>query len=136
MRPPSTSQSVWLLLIAYWILLTGLLVTPQPWNFLGAFQDPVKEAIELGLADYVRHFLAFSLLASLAWSARRSRGWPTNAQFLSGLFIYSILTEIIQGPIPERTFQWLDLLANATGLIFGWSLPALLWRRRPSPPTG
>ena len=126
MRPSSTSQLAWISLLAYSIFLTALLVTPQPWEYFGRFQAPLQDAIELTLADYVRHFLAFSLLASLAWHAQRSSNWPTRPQFLSGLLTYAILVEVIQLPIPGRTFQWLDLLANGTGVVFGWILPSLL----------
>ncbi len=126
MRPSITSQLAWTSLLAYWIFLTALLVTPQPWEYFGRFQAPLQDAIELTLADYVRHFLAFSLLASFAWHAQRSSEWPTRIQFLSCLLAYAILVEVIQLPIPERTFQWLDLLANGTGLVFGWIFASFL----------
>ena len=135
MRPSSTSQLAWISLLAYSIFLTALLVAPRPWEYFGRFQAPLQDAIELTLADYIRHFLAFSLLASLAWHARRSSDWPTRIQFLSGLLAYAILVEVIQLPIPERTFQWRDLLANGTGLVFGWIFASFLAQTIPPGPS-
>ena len=129
MRLFSSPRFLWSLLLVYWILLTGLLLTPHPWRYLSVFGDPIQELAERSLADYTRHFLVFSLLAILAWGARVSTGRPATLILLASLLSYAILTEALQAFIPDRFFQWLDVFANTAGLVAGWGLAELLARR-------
>ena len=132
MRLYSSPRVLWSLLVVYWIFLTALLLTPEPWRYLSDFGTPIQELVERTLADYARHFLAFSLLATLAWTARASTNCPSAIILLASLLSYAILTEAVQGFIPDRFFQWLDILANTVGIAVGWNLPAQLARRRAS----
>ena len=132
MRLASSPRILWILLAAYWIFLTGLLLTPQPWQYLFNIGSTVPQLVERGLADYMQHLLAFALLGGLAWAASTSTGRPRRPFLLISLCCYAIITELLQLIIPERFFQWLDLLFNAAGLAIGWILPASLSRWRNS----
>ena len=130
MRTCTSSRVLWITLIAYWTFLTALLLTPNPWQLLGSFPAPLKRSLETSLTDYVQHFLSFSLLGTLAWSARRAAAWATWVPFLCSLLTYAIAIELLQMAIPDRTFQWHDLFANTMGLLGGWAFPAVCLRQK------
>lgn len=50
-----------------------------------------------------------------------------------GLWIYSLLIELAQMAVPTRSFELLDLVANATGIVLGlllWTTGARRWGGR------
>ena len=128
MQLVSSPRILWTLLAVYWIFLTGLLLTPQPWQYLFNTNSTVPILVQQSMAAYIQHLLAFAILAGLAWAASTSTGRPPQPLLLISLCCYAIITELLQLTIPERFFQWLDLLFNAAGLALGWALPALLSR--------
>ena len=132
MRIFSSPRFLWSLLLLYWLLLTNLLLAPQPWWYLGHFESDVQQLVERNLADYIQHLLAFSLLAVFAWGARASTSRPSVLLLLTGLGLYAILAELLQMWIPGRTCQWLDIACNLTGIAVGWMLSVLLAQRHDS----
>ena len=89
-------------------LLTYLSVTPNP--------DKVVETTH----DKVCHFIGYTVLflsISLWYDFRKKQFFKFFV-----LFLYSVIIEIIQYYIPNRSFSYLDMVANATGLMFGWIL--------------
>ncbi|MCZ4315471.1 VanZ family protein [Comamonadaceae bacterium G21597-S1] len=79
--------------------------------------------------DKTDHLLGFGLLAILA-----CQSWPRrNLTALAGLLVYGALIEVLQSFTPYRFAEWNDLLADAMGLLLGWSLllsARTLWARR------
>jgi len=130
MRLVSSQRILWTLLAVYWIFLTGLLLTPQPWQYLFNIGSPVPQIVQQSLSDSIQHLIAFALLGALARAASTSNGGSPGPLLLMSLCCYIIITELLQLIIPERFFQWLDLLFNTAGLAIGWAFPALLARRR------
>jgi VanZ family protein len=96
------------LLLQFWILLIACLwlsLIPQP---PGVF--------ELA-SDKLWHTLAYLVLylsCSLAY-----RQQPALMIRFALLFSYSLVIEVIQHFIPNRSFSLLDLCANAAGLLLG-----------------
>lgn len=80
--------------------------------------------------DKANHLLAFVVLAGLAelgWPARRHAPWRYGLLLAYGLFI-----ETVQQFLPLRQFSWLDLLADAFGLLLYFVLKqvvAAIWRK-------
>jgi VanZ family protein len=68
--------------------------------------------------DKGNHMLAFGTLAILGLC-----GFPRRAGVvLTGLLAYGGLIEILQSFTPNRVAEWLDLVADAIGLLLGWGL--------------
>ncbi len=68
--------------------------------------------------DKTDHLLGFGLLAILA-----CQSWPQrNMAALAGLLAYGGLIEVLQSFTGYRFAEWNDLLADALGLLLGWSL--------------
>ena len=66
--------------------------------------------------DKSNHLLAFSVMAWLG-----ARAFPQRMVLvLLGLLAYGALIEILQSFTPTRSAEWLDLLADALGILVGW----------------
>jgi hypothetical protein len=95
-----------------------------------------SDAITGGINDKLLHFAGFAALAFLvdySLPGSRSAYWRWQ---LPLLLFYGGLIEIVQGFLPHRSADLLDLLANAAGLIaYGGLRPllALIWRPAYSP---
>ena len=78
--------------------------------------------------DKLGHMLAFyvmALLTDFSFPQTRFNVWK-----VVGLLGFGLLIELLQMGIPSRAFSWLDLLADAVGLVvYQISLPAI--RRLP-----
>ena len=70
--------------------------------------------------DKLSHSIAYIYLFVVGWwgwfVARRC--WPLALMLLG----YGILIELLQGAGGYRSMEWLDLLANVTGIGIGWLL--------------
>ena len=70
--------------------------------------------------DKSNHMLAFGVMTWLGCKAFPQRGVP----LLLGLLAYGVLIEILQSYTPNRSAEWLDLLADGAGVFLGWAV----WR--------
>jgi VanZ family protein len=110
------------LIVKYWMLLTfGIISTI---TFLSLM--PLPETPDMPGNDKLHHLIAYALLVfPAAW--RR----PKNRICLYLFFIaYSGAIELIQ-PFVNRTGEWLDLLANITGIVMGIVSATLLIKMAP-----
>jgi len=64
--------------------------------------------------DKLMHFGAFGTLAALALPLTDSRGEAALA--LAGLLVAGWLIECLQQLVPQRSFCWRDMAANAAGI--------------------
>lgn len=95
----------------------------------------------LAVGDELAHALAYTVLgAALAWArARATVVWPHAAYLLLGI-LYGASDEWHQSFVPERVPAAGDLLADALGVLVGYSALLFLvarskaWRRRAAPP--
>ena len=80
--------------------------------------------------DKLVHLSTFLVLARLA-----DAGWPQHG-FVLGKWLpllgYGVLIECLQYGIPTRSFDLLDILADASGLLLYGSV-RLAWRQRSKP---
>jgi VanZ family protein len=67
--------------------------------------------------DKVNHVLAFTVLAMLGGPSFPQR----IGRVLLGLLAYGGAIELLQGLTDYRSAEWLDLLADAAGLLVGWA---------------
>ena len=84
-----------------------------------ALMHSPPQAITTGW-DKSNHMLAFGVMTWLGSKAFPQRGVP----LLLGLLAYGVLIEILQSYTPNRSAEWLDLLADGAGVFLGWAV----WR--------
>lgn len=96
--------------VAYWVLLSVLLLTPDPLGMLGIPRPPGPPG------GRIFHFLLFTLLALAVHASR----WRIRPRLLAGLLVgYALATETLQAFIPNRKVELLDLIENLLGVGMG-----------------
>jgi VanZ family protein len=99
--------------VIYWIILFILTSLPS------------RALPSLGTSDKIKHFGAYfilTVLIRLAVHFRFKLKQVVKKEMLLTIlvvFAYSFLDELHQLLIPGRYFDWMDLLANKTGMIAG-----------------
>jgi hypothetical protein len=110
--------------VLYWMLLSFLLLAPDPLAVLGIRRLPGPPGGR-GV-----HFLMFTLLALLVLASR----WPIGRRLLvGGLVAFALGTELLQGLVPHRTVEMFDLAENVLGLAAGTSVWLMVRTRLPRP---
>ncbi len=66
--------------------------------------------------DKAGHFIAYAGLAGICRFASNKR---QNWQIIIAVILFSFLIELLQQLIPNRSFEWYDLLANGLGALSG-----------------
>ncbi|WP_210394691.1 hypothetical protein [Motiliproteus sediminis] len=112
------------LLGRHWMLLSAGLLTAI--SLLSLW--PLTQLPEVPGSDKTHHLVAYAALMLPAAYAR-PRGWLWLGLFFLG---WSGAIELLQ-PLVNRYGEWLDLAANAAGLVTGITLAALLRLLRPTP---
>lgn len=110
------SRRVWQVAAVAWaavIAVTGLLPTQSTVAAVSAGHD--------GATTLTGHFAAYALLGFLLGFALG--GWePTGRQVLLAWALAALLggaVELVQGPLPYRDAQAVDMLVNAAGAAVG-----------------
>jgi VanZ family protein len=127
--PDSTPrQASWLIraiALAYAVFLTWLTLAPNPWWLFGVDTRGVERAVDSTLGDWIQHGMAYGLLAVLFALAR----WPGPVGlWLAAVMAHALLTEWLQGFVPDRTSDWTDAVANGAGVACGWLIVMALSR--------
>lgn len=82
---------------------------------------PLPAAPDLpSYSDKLVHFACYLVLGWLATLAQRRR----QAQLLAtaGMVVLGVAIECLQGLLPWRSFEWLDMVANGAGVVTGYLL--------------
>ena len=104
--------SLVILFILY--LFPGSLIGYFLYGNLGQQPDLIPNPI----GTSINHLISFIFLSSLAFILRvREEKFINSFQFL---FAISILLEILHYFIPNRAFEYYDLLANTIGVVFAY----------------
>ncbi len=98
--------------VAYAVLLTMLLLAPQPAKLLGLRRIPMFPWGDIGI-----HFTAFTILTLLVHGLR----WPTRTRWpiVAALLAYGVVIESLQVFVPSRSVELLDYLENMLGVAVG-----------------
>ena len=111
---------------AFWLCLTCIAILSV---IPGGAAELNKKEIFSIRADYLLHVLAYAVLAVLFWTAYRGKNTRKGEEarkrmvfVWSGLFVFTVATELIQLLLPWRAFNPMDLAANLIGLLFGLGL--------------
>ena len=105
--------------IYYLSLVILLILYLYPGSLLGYFfygnLDRQPILIESSIGSSINHFISFSFLSILAIICNLQKKFILN-NFLFLLFV-SILLEILHIVIPNRAFEFYDLIANVLGVL-------------------
>ncbi len=115
----------------YFSLLTLFILYLFPGSLIGYFlygnlaQQP--NFIDNPIGTSINHFFFFLYLAISGLIIRLKTKVPTNSfQFL---FCISILLELSHHLIPNRAFEYYDLLANILGVMFAYLIFTFLLKK-------
>ncbi len=116
-----------------WALVGAILwlsLTPQPPHVDFEQSDKVGHFIAYGgLMFYkVGHFIAYGSL--MFWFCQLYRNTKTRVAYAAGFIAMGIAIEFLQRATGYRSFEVMDMVANAIGVLLGWAaalaLPRLL----------
>jgi hypothetical protein len=100
-----------LVCVAYWILLTVLLLTPYPQRVVGLQTVPLFPWGDIGI-----HFTAFIVLSVLVHVAV----WPKSVRWTVAILLaYGVATESLQWFVPHRSVELKDYTENILGVLAG-----------------
>ena len=110
--------------LGYWLLLTILLLVPNPAALVGLKAVPTFPWGKFGV-----HLVAFTALATLVHAMRWPKGlwWPLIAL----LVMYGVTTESLQLLVPQRTARVMDAVENLLGIAAGSGIYCLMRRWMP-----
>jgi hypothetical protein len=113
--------TVFLALFCYWVLLTVLLLVPNPAALLGLHAVPVFPWGKFGV-----HLGFFAVLGFLASAVRwpKGPGWPMTVF----LMVYGPATEVLQRFVPHRHAAVIDAVEDILGIALGVAVYWLLQR--------
>lgn len=120
LTPPTRRACRWLLALLL-VAVAWLAFTPAP---------PPQADTGWDKANHALAFFVLALLAEGGW-------WPhpqRRARVALGLLAYGAWIEVVQSFIPQRSGEWADGLADATGIALSLLLTAALsavLKRRP-----
>ena len=102
-----------------WGLVAAILwlsLTPQPPH------------VDFEQSDKVGHFIAYGSL--MFWFCQLYRGTRSRIAYAAGFIAMGIAIEFVQGATGYRSFEVMDMVADAIGVLLGWAaalaLPRLL----------
>jgi VanZ family protein len=107
---------MWQVGAAVWaavVLLTGLLPTQSTVHTVSGGHD--------GIATTLGHFAAYALLGFLLGGALAHRAPQGRLMLLAWVLAVALgaLVEVVQGPLPYRDAQVVDVVVNAAGAAAG-----------------
>lgn len=84
---------------------------------------PSPPKLDVAMGDKLGHFAAYGSL--MFWFCQLYARRPTRAAYAVAFIAMGIALEFIQGTTGHRSFELLDMGANALGVLLGWGLAAL-----------
>jgi len=89
---------------------------------------PSPPKVDFEASDKVGHVLAYAAL--MFWFCQLYR---KRILYGAGFIAMGVALEVLQGMSGLRSYEMLDMLANAAGVILGWIAARLLPRLLPRP---
>jgi VanZ family protein len=121
------SRWTWkLVLIAYAVLWTAMLIVPHPLDFLLLRTIVADTLSDASLLDKIIHgggYVVLTLLALVSAGAAADRPWPLAA-LAGACSAHGAVTELLQLVTPDREGDVVDWLADSGGVV----LAVVLWK--------
>lgn len=106
---------------ALWVSIGILMLATVAIASVISLPAPVKSVM---LHDKLLHTVAYAAL--MGWFAQIYRHDLTRLLLAVALVLMGIVIEFIQGTVPQRQFDVLDMVANTSGVLLAWAL-AYTW---------
>ena len=117
----------WSIAVFYGIFLTNVMLAPNPFWFLGVWDEPTTQMVGNTFPDYVQHGLVYAgFMLLLLWGASTQSG-PSHYMCLILVATHGVSMETLQYWIPARYFDPWDVVANLVGLGTGFLCVACVW---------
>lgn len=101
---------VWAILI--WSLSTASNLPHIPWSFLSP--DKIGHLVFYAILTLL---LIVGFVHSLSWKQKGAKSWILFCMIIAGL--YGVSLEFVQATLPDRSFDYADMLANFVGTFLG-----------------
>jgi VanZ family protein len=105
---------------AFGLALGWLLIAAVIWLSL----TPSPPKLEVAYGDKLGHFAAYGAL--MVWFCQFYGGRRARLVCAVGFIGMGIGLEFIQRMTGYRDFEWLDMVADAVGVLLGWAAAGLL----------
>jgi len=106
---------------ALWLAIGWGLVAMIIW--LSLTPRPPDIGIEHG--DKLGHFGAYG--AAMFWFCQLYPRRPTQIAYAAGFIALGIALEFVQRATGYRSFEVLDMVADAIGVAIGWAAASVIW---------
>lgn len=104
-----------------WIGLGLMLISLVAVASVVSIPAPLKSVM---LQDKVVHMLVYASL--MGWFSQIYRHDLTRLVLVLGLIAMGVGMEFVQGMVPARQFEVIDMVANTSGVLLAWAL-AYTW---------
>jgi len=105
---------------ALWVAMGWAIVAGIVWLSL----TPSPPKLDFTMGDKVGHFVGYGTL--MLWFCQLYGSRRARLAFAIGFVAMGIALEFIQRATGYRNFELLDMLANAIGVLLGWSAARFL----------
>jgi VanZ family protein len=112
-----------LIAVIYTALIAVLLLQPSRQPVIGPAAPPGPPTLGRELLLIAAHLIAFAGLTGVWWWAGIAylRAQQALGLAVAGALSFSLLTEILQAAVPDRSTSWLDLATNTLAvLLVAW----------------
>jgi len=100
----------------WWTILGVILVATVVYMSLIPLSPP--KVFIFQESDKIMHFSAYAVM--MIWFGQIYLKKSVSLSIASGLIILGMVLEILQGLSGYRTFEYLDIMANILGVVFGF----------------
>lgn len=107
-----------------WLAIGWAMVAAVVWLSL----TPAPPQLELEQGDKLGHVLGYGSL--MFWFSQLYRNW-SRVLYGAGFIAMGIGLELLQWRLGYRSYELLDMYANALGVLLGWALALMLPRALP-----
>lgn len=117
------NKAMLLFTILYASCIFYFAINPNPQAILPGYDDLIDDKLIHGL-----EFFALALLVLITFDVSENKKYVAAAAFLA---IIILLSEYFQLFVPQRSFSWYDILADAVGSAAGffiWISARRLWK--------
>ena len=83
---------------------------------------PPATVMQFQLSDKVLHIMGYAVL--MGWFVQVFEGRRSHFWLALGFIALGVSLELLQGMTRYRSFEYLDMLANTTGVVIAWALAA------------
>lgn len=90
---------------------------------------PAAPEVDFQAGDKLGHLLGYGVL--MFWFAQLYAARPARLAYAALFVLMGVTLEFIQGQLGYRTYDLIDMFANAAGVLLGWAAALVLPKALP-----